>query len=194
MVSASGVDFYGDRGDEILTEESAPIGTGFMPEVCRQWEDATGPAADAGIRVWRIRSGPVFGAHGGLLPPILIPFRLGFGGKLGTGRQYWPWITIDDHIAAISHLLTVEGDGGPVNLAAPTPVRNVEFTRVAGSVLKRPTLATVPKFALSLALGSEMANELVLSSHRVVPQRLEAQGFSFRFRELEAGLRHVLGR
>jgi uncharacterized protein len=193
LVSASGVDYYGSRGNEILTEKSSS-GSGFLAEVCRQWEDATRPAVDAVIRVWRIRSGLVFGGKGGLLPRVLVPFRLGVGGKLGSGRQYWPWIILDDHIAAIMHLLTVEGDGGPVNLTAPNPVQNSEFTRVVGTVLKRPTLATVPESVLKLALGSQMANELVLSSHRVVPEKLQTQGFEFRFPELEAGLRYVLGK
>jgi uncharacterized protein (TIGR01777 family) len=193
MVSASGVDFYGSRGNEILTESSSP-GTGFMATVTHQWEDSTRPARDAGIRVWCIRSGPVFGGTGGLLPKILIPFRLGIGGKLGSGRQYMPWIILDDHIAAIVHLLTVEGDGGPVNLTAPNPVQNAEFTRVAGAVLNRPTLMSVPETMLRVALGTGMANELVLSSHRVVPEKLQSQGFEFRFPDLEAGLRYVLGK
>lgn len=192
LVSASGVDFYGRRGDEVLTESSSP-GTGFLAEVCRQWEDSTRPAADAGIRVWCIRSGLVFDAGGGLLPRVLLPFRLGVGGRLGPGRQYWPWIILDDHLAAIMHLLTTEGSGA-VNLTTPHPVQNVEFTRVAGKVLRRPTLATVPQAALRLALGTEMANELILSSHRVVPERLQKQGFQFRWPDLEAGLRYVLGK
>jgi uncharacterized protein len=193
LVSASGVDYYGSQSNEVLTEASSP-GTSFLAEVCKQWEDGTRPAADAGIRVWCMRSGLVFGSNGGLLPRVLIPFRLGLGGKLGSGRQYWPWIIIDDHIAAMMHLLTVAGDGGGVNVTAPNPVQNAEFTRVAGTVLKRPTFASVPAAALRLVLGSEMANELVLSSHRVVPEKLQSQGFEFRFPELEAGLRYVLGK
>ena len=193
LVSASGVDWYGSRGNEILTESGSP-GTGFMATVTQQWEDSTRPARDAGIRVWCTRSGPVFGRGGGLLPRILIPFHLGVGGKLGTGRQYWPWIILDDHIAATMHLLTIAGEGGPVNLCAPNPVQNAEFTRIAGAVLRRPTLITVPKTLLRVALGTGMANELVLASHRAVPERLLSQGFQFRFPELEPGLRHVLGK
>ena len=192
LLSASGIDYYGSRGNEILTESSS-TGTGFLAEVCRQWEASTQPAANAGIRVWCIRSGLVFGAGGGLLPRMLLPFRLGVGGKLGSGRQFWPWIIIDDHIAAIMHLLETDGSGA-VNLTTPNPVQNAEFARIAGSVLQRPTLASVPAAALRLALGSQMANELILSSHRVVPERLETQGFEFRFPELEAGLRYVLGK
>jgi uncharacterized protein (TIGR01777 family) len=192
LVSASGIDYYGSRGNEILTESSS-TGTGFLAEVCRQWEASTEPAAAAGIRVWRIRSALVFGTSGGLLPRVLLPFRLGIGGKLGSGRQYWPWIILDDHIAAIMHLLATDGDG-PVNLASPNPVQNAELTRVAGRVLRRPTFASVPVTALRLALGSQMANELVLSSHRVVPERLLSQGFDFRFPDLEQGLRYVLGK
>ena len=192
LVSASGIDYYGSRGNEVLTEEST-TGTGFLAEVCRQWEGSTQPAAEAGIRVWRIRSGLVFGADGGLLPRVLLPFRFGVGGKLGSGRQYWPWIIIDDHIAAIMHLLTIDGSGA-VNLTTPNPVQNAELTRIAGRVLRRPTFASVPKSALRLALGTQMANELILSSHRVVPEKLLAQGFKFRFPELEDGLRYVLGK
>ena len=192
LVSASGTDYYGNRGNEILTESSSP-GTGFMATVVQQWEDVTQPAVDAGIRVWSIRSGMVFGSTGGLLPKVLIPFRLGFGGRVGSGRQYWPWIVIDDHLAAIMHLLKTEG-GGAVNLTSPNPVQNAEFTRVAGRVLRRPAIAIAPAFALRLALGTQLANELVLSSHRVVPEKLLAQGFEFRFPELEEGLRFVLGK
>ena len=192
LVSASGIDYYGSRGNEILTESSSP-GTGFMATVAQQWEEATQPAVDAGIRVCCIRSGLVFGSKGGLLPKLLIPFRLGFGGKLGTGRQYWPWIIIDDHIEAIMLLLESEASGA-VNLTTPNPVQNAEFTRVAGTVLRRPTLATVPSPALRLALGTQLANELILSSHRVVPEKLLSQGFDFRFPELEQGLRYVLGK
>jgi uncharacterized protein (TIGR01777 family) len=192
LVSASGIDYYGSRGNEVLTEEST-TGTGFLAEVCRQWEGSTQPAADAGVRVWCMRSGLVFGANGGLLPRVLLPFRFGVGGKLGSGRQYWPWIIIDDHIAAIMHLLTIDGSGA-VNLTTPNPVQNAELTRIAGRVLRRPTFASVPKSALRLALGTQMANELILSSHRVVPEKLLAQGFKFRFPELEDGLRYVLGK
>jgi uncharacterized protein len=192
LVSASGIDYYGSRGDEILTESSS-TGTGFLSEVCRQWEGSTHPAADAGIGVWHIRSGLVFGADGGLLPRVLLPFRLGVGGKLGSGRQYWSWIVIDDHIAAIMHLLQADGSGA-VNLTTPNPVPNAELTHILGRVLRRPTFASVPTSALRLALGTQMANELILSSHRVVPEKLLAQGFEFRFPELEEGLRYVLAK
>jgi uncharacterized protein len=193
LVSASGCDYYGHRGAELLTEDSGR-GSGFLAEVCEQWEESALPARDAGIRVWHIRSGLIFAKKGGVLPLMLIPFRLGVGGKLGSGRQYLPWITIDDHIAAIMHLLTSEDGEGAVNLGTPDPVQNAEFTRIVGKVLSRPTLFTVPEFALKLALGAEMAELLLLSSKRMIPKELSSRGFTFRFPDLEGALRHVLGK
>lgn len=193
LVGASGVNAYGaHRGDEVLTEESAR-GGGFLGEVCRHWEEATAPAAEAGIRVANVRTGLVLSGRGGLLRPMLIPFRLGLGGPIGDGSQYMSWIAIDDYVGAVRHLL--ENDvSGPVNLTAPNPVTNEAFTETLGRVLRRPTIFRVPAAVVRLALGREMAEETVLSGLRVEPKRLAETGYTFRYPELEGALRHVLGR
>lgn len=191
LVSASAVGYYGSRGDEILTEES-PAGTGFLPDLCRDWEEATAPAADRGVRVVRIRIGVVLDPEGGALKKMLLPFKLGGGGVIGNGKQYWSWITRADLIAAIEHVLNTESLRGPVNLVAPHPVTNYEFTKTLGRVLHRPTVIPMPAFAARLALG-EMADGLLLASARVLPRRLEESGFTFQHPQLEAALRVVLG-
>jgi uncharacterized protein len=193
LISASGIHFYGDRGDEILTEESPP-GAGFLAEVSMAWEESAQPAAAAGIRVANVRNSVVVSPGGGALAPMMIPLRLGLGGKLGPGSQYWSWIAIDDHIAAIMHILTTETLSGPVNLASPNPVPNREFVATIGRVLGRPTVLPVPSFALKLALGPDMANQMALYSQRVVPRKLEANGFKFAYPDLEGAFRHVLGK
>ncbi|MDP9071617.1 MAG: TIGR01777 family oxidoreductase [Actinomycetota bacterium] len=193
LVSASGINVYGStRGEEALTEESAP-GEGFLAGVCREWEAATAPAAEAGIRVVTIRSGIVLSPSGGALKKQLPLFKLGLGGNLGSGWQFTSWISVDDEVGAIEHALATPALRGPLNLTAPNPVRNAQFTKTLGRVLNRPTFLAVPRFALAVVLGREMAAEL-LGSLRVLPARLEASGYAFRHPELEAALRHLLGR
>jgi uncharacterized protein (TIGR01777 family) len=192
LICASAIGYYGDRGDAELTEESLP-GSGFLPEVCQQWEEATRPAAQAGIRVVNLRIGIILSPKGGALASMLTPFMLGAGGVVGSGKQYWSWIALDDVIGAIHHALFTDSLQGPVNLTAPQPATNQEFTKTLGRVLHRPTIFPLPAFMARLLLG-EMADALLLASARVVPQRLQATGYKFRFPDLEAALRHVLGR
>ncbi|HEY7540953.1 MAG TPA: TIGR01777 family oxidoreductase [Methylomirabilota bacterium] len=192
LVCASGVGYYGSRGDEVLTEDSRP-GTGFLAELARDWEAATAPAIARGIRVVSMRLGVVLSAQGGALATMLTPFRMGLGGVIGDGRQWMSWITLDDVTGAIRHVLTAEALRGPVNTVAPGPVTNAEFTRVLGRVLARPTLMPLPAFVARLTLG-EMADELVLASQRAVPARLQASGYRFRHPSLEDALRGVLAR
>lgn len=193
LVSASAIGYYGpDRGDEVLTEEKDP-GKGFLAELCRHWEDATAIASDAGVRVVNIRSGLVLSRRGGLLPLMLLPFRLGLGGPLGDGTQYMSWIALDDEVRAIRHLIDADVSG-PANLTSPEPVTNAGFTRVLGEVLRRPTFIRVPAFALRLAFGREMADETVLAGQRARPERLTDSGFSFEHPVLSDALGHVLGK
>jgi uncharacterized protein len=191
LVTGSGV--YGDRGDEQLTEESTG-GTGFLADVSRAWEAAASPAAAAGVRVVCLRTGLVLDRRGGLLGPLLPLFRLGLGGPIGQGRRFWSWIAIDDLIGVFRFALESPGLAGPVNTASPNPVTNGEFTRILGRVLVRPALIPVPPFALRLLFGRAAANETMLTSARLVPARLVAAGFQFRFPDLEGALRHVLRR
>ncbi len=190
LISASAIGYYGDRGDELLDEQS-PAGQGFLPEVCRAWEAATAPAQICGIRVVSLRLGIVLSRRGGALAAMLLPFQLGLGGRLGHGRQYWSWVAIDDVAGAIVHVLQTETLAGPVNVVVPNPVTNAEFTRILGRVLKRPTLIPVPKFAPRLVMG-DMADALLFASARVVPRQLEASGYPFRFSVLEDALRFLL--
>lgn len=190
FVSASAVGIYGNRGDEIVDERSAP-GRGFLAEVCSRWEAATRPAADAGIRVVNGRMGVVLSRTGGALATMLPPFRLGLGGVIGSGTQYISWISVDDVVAAIQHLLLADAVVGPVNLVAPNPVSNREFTKTLGRVLRRPTSLRLPAFAVRFGLG-EVADELLLASTRAQPTRLTASGYQFRYPALEGALRHVL--
>jgi hypothetical protein len=192
LVCASAVGYYGDRGTEVLREESAP-GNSFLAEVCREWEAATEVATEGGIRVVNLRFGMVLTPAGGALATMLLPFRLGLGGRFGNGRQFMSWIALDDLLEVVRHALTTEGLRGPVNVVAPNPVTNLEFTRTLGWVLGRPTLFPVPAFAARLVLG-EMADALLLASARVEPARLQAAGFRFRFLELEGALRYLLGK
>lgn len=192
LVSASAIGYYGDHGDEWVSEATAPADD-FLGRLSRDWEDAAAPAAQAGVRVIHPRTGIVLSPAGGALGKMLLPFRMGLGGVLGSGRQYMSWIAIDDLVDAIRHALVTENLSGPVNAVAPTPVTNAEFTRTLGHVLGRPTVAPVPAFALRLALG-EMADATLLSSTRVRPERLLASGYRFRFPELEPALRHLLGK
>jgi len=190
LVCASAVGFYGDRGDELLREES-PSGQGFLPEVCREWEDASRIAGDAGIRTVNIRIGLVLSAKGGALAKLLTPFKLGLGGRIGSGQQWWSWIHVDDIVGGIHHAMRSESLAGAVNLVAPNPVRNAEFTRVLASVLGRPAFFPVPEFALRMAFGKMAAGELFLSSQRTEPGKLLAEGYEFRFRELRGALENL---
>ena len=190
LVSASAMGFYGERGDEILTEDSAS-GTGFLPSVCRRWEEATSAANDAGIRVIHLRTGLVLDPSGSLLKRVLLPFRLGLGGRLGDGTQWISWVTRADHVGAILHLLDRDAASGPFNIAAPNPVRNAEFTRTLARVLHRPAVFPSPRALIAIPYGRELANDL-LSSTRMAPQKLEASGFRFEATELEPALRALL--
>jgi uncharacterized protein len=178
LVSASAVGYYGSRGDQTLTEDSGP-GSGFLAEVCVQWESSTAPAAAAGIRVVHLRTGVVLSAAGGALKKQLLPFQLGLGARLGPGTQQFSWITRRDAVAAIAHLLQRDDLTGPFNLTAPQPVPNSVFTDELGRALKRPAKLIVPKAVLRLLAGEEMASEFLLASQRAVPQRLLAADFSF---------------
>jgi len=190
LLSASAIGYYGDRGDEELDEESPP-GEGFLAGVCREWEAATEAATAGGIRVLRLRIGAVLDRHGGALARMLPLFRLGLGGRLGSGRQQFSWITLDDLVAAIEFLLQAGLPAGPVNLVAPQPVTNRQFAAALGRVLHRPAILPAPGFALRLVLG-QLADEVLLSSARVLPRRLLAAGFSFCDAELGAALRRLL--
>jgi uncharacterized protein (TIGR01777 family) len=191
LVSASAIGFYGNRADETL-DESSPPGDGFLADVCRAWEAAAEPARDAGIRVVHPRIGVVLSPTGGALAQMLTPFRLGAGGRLGDGRQFMSWISLDDLVAAILHLVADGSLSGPVNATAPAPVTNAELTATLASVLHRPAIVPMPAFALRLLLG-EMADALLLSSARVLPTRLSQSGFVWRHPELRAALADMLG-
>jgi len=192
MVSASAIGFYGDRGNELLTEESG-AGTSFVAGVCRAWEAAADPAREAGIRVVHPRIGIVLSTEGGALATTLPIFKLGAGGRIGTGRQYLSWIHLDDVIGAILHSITTESLNGPVNLTAPEPPTNAVYTDTLGKVLGRPTIFPVPATAIRVALG-EVADELLLASARVEPARLKETGYTYRHPGLEGALRHLLGK
>jgi len=191
MVSASAVGYYGDRGDQELTEEDGP-GDGFLAGVCRAWEGATSPAADAGIRVVLLRTGIVQSPTGGALRAQLPVFRLGLGGRLGPGTQYVSWISLDDEVGAILHALTEESLRGAVNASAPGAVTNAEYTATLGRALHRPAVLRVPPFALSAALGADKAREMLLFSQRARPARLTGTGYRFAYPELAPALRHLL--
>lgn len=191
LVSGSAIGIYGDRGDVVIDEDS-PAGAGFLAEVCRQWEAATAPAADAGIRVVLVRTGIVLSPHGGALKKQLPLFKVGMGGKLGSGRQYQSWISLDDEVGAIMFALQNDSLSGPVNLTAPHPVTNAEFTKTLGAVLGRPTVVAAPKFGLSAVLGHELVTEMLLAGQRVMPMRLLGSGYTFRDPELEPALRRLL--
>jgi len=192
FVSASAIGYYGNRGDELL-DESSPPAAGFLSDVCRDWEAATQPAGAAGIRVVQLRFGMILAPGGGALAKMLGPFRWGLGGRLGNGRQYISWVTLDDVLGAIDHVLATGAIQGPINVVSPQPVTNRQFTRTLGRVLHRPTLLPAPAFVLRLVLGP-MADELLLAGARVVPQRLLESGYKFRDAELEPALRRMIAR
>lgn len=191
VVSGSAIGYYGDRGDESLTEDSPP-GAGFLADVVRAWEAATAPAEAAGIRVTHIRTGIVLDRHGGALARMLVPFKFGVGGRLGSGRQWMSWIALGDQVGAIVHLLGDGGPAGPVNLTAPNPARNAELSRALARALHRPAVLPAPAAALRLLLGTEMANELLLASQRVLPTRLQQSGYTFAAPDLSTALGAVL--
>jgi hypothetical protein len=190
FICASAIGYYGNRGDEVLTEESAS-GSGFLAEVSREWEAAAQPAVNAGIRVVNIRIGIVLSRDGGALKQMLLPFRLGLGGKLGSGRQWFSWIHIDDLVGAVLHVLENGDLRGPVNMVSPNPVTNAEFTKTFAKVLRRPAFFAVPAFAARLAFG-EFADAGLLSSARVTPQKLIQTGFKFGYSTLARALAELL--
>lgn len=192
LVSASAIGFYGDRGDALL-DEGSDGGSGFLADVCRQWEEATAPARDAGIRVVQLRIGVVMTPLGGALAQMLVPFRAGVGGPVGDGKQFVSWISLDDLLGAVLHAIATPALDGAVNATSPTPVTNEDLTRILGAVLRRPTLMRVPAFALRALLG-EMADALLLTSTRVLPRRLMNSGFVFRDAGLHGALGDMLGR
>jgi TIGR01777 family protein len=192
FICSSAIGYYGDRGDEVLTEHSSP-GSGFLPEVCREWEAATQAAADAGIRTVLMRTGIVLSSQGGALAKMLLPFKMGVGGRIGNGQQWMSWIDIEDMIGAIHHILKSDLLSGPVNMVGPKPVTNEEFTRTLASVLSRPAIFPMPAFAVKLAFG-EMGETVLLGSQRVEPTQLVMSGYPFRFRTLRASLENTLKR
>jgi uncharacterized protein (TIGR01777 family) len=191
FVCASAVGFYGNGGETVLTENSAN-GVGFLPQVCRAWEEASRVAAEAGIRTVNLRIGLVMSGKGGALQKILTPFKLGLGGRIGSGKQWWSWVHVDDITGAVHHVLRTESLTGAVNMVAPNPVRNAEFTKVLASVLGRPAFFPVPGFALGLAFGGPAAEELFLASQRVDPAKLRNSGYQFRFEGLRGALENLV--
>jgi len=189
LLNGSAIGFYGDTGDTAVDEQS-PSGAGFFPELCRAWEAATTPAEDAGLRVVRLRTGFPLDKSGGLLKPLLLPFRFGVGGKLANGRQWMPWISLADWLSAAAFLLGREDVAGPVNMVGPDPARNADFTKALGKALHRPAIAPVPTLALRILLG-EFANEAV-ASQRVLPGVLNRAGFAYQHRDLDSALRAAL--
>lgn len=190
FLCASAIGYYGNRSDELLNEDSAP-GKGFAADLARDWEKATNPAADAGIRTVRMRIGIVLAARAGALGQMLPAFKAGVGGRVGSGKQWMSWIDLDDLIGAVQHILRTDSLAGPVNLVGPNPVTNIQFTKALASVLHRPALFPVPAFVMRLAFG-EMADELLLASDRVEPKRLLDSGYSFQFPTLQSSLEHIL--
>lgn len=192
LVSASAVGYYGDRGNELLREDSGP-GSDFLAEVCKAWEASADAAREAGIRVVHPRIGIVLSTQGGALGATLPIFKLGGGGKIGSGRQYWSWVALDDLVGSIRHALENEAVEGPMNVGSPNPTTNAEYTKVLGEVLGRPTFLPLPAPAARLMLG-EVADALLLASARMEPAKLEATNYEFRHPELEGALRHILGK
>jgi uncharacterized protein (TIGR01777 family) len=192
FVSGSAIGYYGDRGDEVLTEESES-GDDFLASVCRAWEAETQPAMDAGVRTVHLRTGIVLAKQGGALKRLVLPFRLGLGGRVGSGRQWMSWVSLQDEVRAIVHALETESLAGPVNVVGPAPVTNGEFTKTLGAVVHRPTILPTPLLPLKLVYGAELVSSLLLASQRVRPARLETSGFSFVHATLEDALRATLG-
>jgi len=193
FVSGSAIGYYGSRGNDVLTEET-PRGDGFLAEVAEAWENETQPAADAGIRTVTMRTGIVLAAHGGALKRLLTPFKLGLGGRVGSGQQWMSWIALDDEVGAIMHALADDTLRGPVNLVAPNPATNADFTTTLAAVLHRPTFLPTPLTPLKVVYGTELVESLLLESQRVSSARLEAAGYEFRYPKLDAALRAVIRR
>ena len=191
FICASATGIYGDRDDETLDEQSES-GGGFLAGVCREWEQATEPASKAGVRVVNLRFGPVLAREGGMLSKLLTPFKMGMGGKVGSGKQYISWVALDDAVNAIKLAIDDESIHGPINIVSPNPVRNEEFTKTLGHVLNRPTALAMPAFAARLAFG-EMADEMLLASQKVMPKRLSQAGFQFQYPTLESAMRKYVG-
>ena len=191
FILASAIGWYGDRGDEELDEESQ-IGEGFLPEVCKEWEGAASKVEESGVRTVYLRSGIVLAATGGALGKMLLPFKFGAGGPMGGGKQWMSWISLDDEIYAIHHLLMSQNSKGKYNLSAPRPVRQKLFARTLGRVLRRPAFAPLPGFVIKIIFG-EMGEKLTLDSQRVLPSRLVDEGYEFLHRDLEPALRDSLG-
>jgi uncharacterized protein (TIGR01777 family) len=192
FVCSSAIGYYGDRGNQVLNERSTP-GSGFLSDVCREWEAATQAAARAGIRTVQMRTGVVLSPEGGALGKMLIPFKLGVGGKIGNGRQWMSWIDVQDMVGAIHHILKSDLLQGPVNMVAPKAVTNAEFTKTLGNVLSQPAILPMPAFAVKLAFG-EMGETVLLASQRVEPAQLVMSGYPFRFTNLQASLENLLKR
>jgi len=190
LITASAIGFYGDRGEETLRED-APAGKGFLPQVCQEWEGAAEPAEEAGIRTAQTRFGLVLTAKGGALGKMLTPFRMGVGGNIGSGRQWWSWIHVRDLVSALQFVVNDANLHGAINFVGPNPVRNAEFTKTLAAVLSRPAIFPVPAFAARLAFG-QMADELLLASQKVEPAKLVAQRFPFRHAELTDALKDLL--
>ena len=190
LLCASAIGYYGDRGSEVLTEQSEP-GNDFLADVCRQWENAADPARERGVRVVHLRLGVVLSSRGGALAKMLLPFRMGAGGVVGTGAQYWSWVALDDVVGAFQHCVTAEGITGAVNCVTPNPSTNREFTKTLGRVLRRPTFMSMPAIAANLAFG-EMARPLMLCSTRVRPEKLQQSGYEFRYPDLDSALRRAI--
>lgn len=191
FICGSAVGYYGSRGREELLDESSSPADDFLARVCKDWEAATQPASDAGIRVANLRTGIVLTPEGGALKKMLLPFKLGVGGKLGPGRQYMSWITLNDEVRAILHVLDHNDISGPVNLTAPHPVTNEVFTKLLGEAVHRPAIIPLPSAVLKLILGEELATALLLTGQRVFPKKLEASGFAFEHVTLEAAFRSM---
>jgi uncharacterized protein (TIGR01777 family) len=191
FVCGSAIGYYGNRGEELLSEQSSP-GTGFLAQVCQEWEEATMPAVQADIRTAHLRTGIVLSPTGGALKAMLLPFKLGLGGRVGDGRQWMSWINVLDMVGAIHHILKNDLLQGPVNMVAPKPVTNAEFARTLASVLSRPAIVPLPSFAVKTVFG-EMGDELLLSSQKVEPGKLISSGYPFRFRGLRASLEAITG-
>jgi len=191
LVSGSAIGYYGNRGDEVLTEESAP-GSDFLAEACTAWEAETAPAAEAGVRTVLARTGIVLAGQGGALKQMLLPFKLGIGGRQGSGRQWMSWIALDDEVGAIRYAIENDTLRGPANLVAPNPVTNAEFAATLGRVLHRPTFLPTPLLPLKVRYGAELVETLLLVSQRVAPTQLEAAGYQFAFGALEDALRAAI--
>ncbi|HJS98455.1 MAG TPA: TIGR01777 family oxidoreductase [Terriglobales bacterium] len=190
LISASAIGYYGNRGDERLTENSRP-GSNFLATVCRDWEAETKPVAEVGIRTVQLRIGVMLSMAGGALKQMAMPFRFGLGGIIGNGKQYWSWVALEDVVGAAQHALAHDGLSGPVNVVSPNPLTNIDFTRAIAQVLRRPALFPLPVFAVRLFFG-QMGEELLLASARVLPTKLEASGYKFRYAELKSALVDIL--